>query len=83
MTLYDDIMNQAKRLTLDEQLRLIAYLSEQARLAKTKKPPTPKQWRDLRGAAAYPLVAEDAQDWVSTSRQEDESHRSSQLHNLS
>lgn len=77
MTLYDDILNQARRLTPDEQLRLIAYLSEQARLARAQKSAEPKRWRELRGAAAYPLVAEDAQEWVSTSRQEDDSHRSS------
>ena len=78
MTLYDDILNQARRLTPDEQLRLIAYLSEQARLAKTQKSTKPKRWRELRGIVAYPLIAEDAQKWVSTSRQEDEKHRSRQ-----
>ena len=77
MTLYDDILNQTRRLTPDEQLRLIAFLSEQARLAKTQKSAAPKSWRDLRGAATYPIVAEDAQEWVSTSRYEDDIHRSS------
>ncbi len=76
MTLYDDILSQAKRLTTDEQLRLIAYLFEQAQLAKTQKSAAPKSWRDLRGAATYPLVAEDTQEWVTTSRQQDDSHRS-------
>lgn len=78
MTPYDDILNQTRRLTPDEQLRLIAYLSEQARLAKTQESDEPKRWEEMRGAAAYPLVAEDAQVWVSTSRQQDDSHRSSQ-----
>lgn len=50
MTLYDDILNQARRLTPDEQLRLIAYLSEQARLAKMQKSAAPKSRRDLRSA---------------------------------
>ena len=75
MTLYDDILNQTRRLTPDEQLRLIAYLSEQARLARTHESTEPKRWEDMRGAAPYPLVAEDAQEWVSVSRQENDSHR--------
>ncbi len=77
MTLYDDILNQTRRLTPDEQLRLIAYLSEQTRLARTQESIEPKRWEDMRGAAPYPLIAEDAQEWVSTSRQQDDSHRSS------
>ncbi len=77
MTLYDDILNQTRRLTPDEQLRLIAYLSEQTRLARTQESTEPKRWEDMRGAAPYPLIAEDAQEWVSTSRQQDDSHRSS------
>jgi len=81
MTLYNDILNQAKRLPLDEQLRLIAYLSEQTRLARRQKSATPKSWYDLRGAASYPLMREDAQEWISASRQEDESHRNKQFHN--
>jgi hypothetical protein len=81
MTLYSDILNQAKRLPLDEKLRLIAYLSEQTRLARKKKSAAPKSWYDLRGAAPYPLMSEDAQKWISASRQEDEDHRNKQLHN--
>lgn len=77
MTLYDDILNQTRRLTPDEQLRLIVHLSEQARLARRHESTKPKRWGDMRGAAAYPLVAEDAQEWVSTSRQQDDHHRSS------
>ena len=37
---YDSLrrhFNQTRRLTPDEQLRLIAYLSEQARLARTQE----------------------------------------------
>lgn len=64
MTLYDDILNQTRRLTPDEQLRLIAYLSEQTRLARTQESTEPKRWEDMRGAAPYPFIAEDAQEWV-------------------
>ena len=80
MTLYNDILNQAKRLPLDEQLRLIAYLSEQTRLARKKKTAVPKSWYDLRGAVPYPLMDKDAQKWVSASRQADEDYRNKQLH---
>ena len=77
MTLYDDILNQTRRLTPDEQLRLIAYLSEQARLARIQESTEPKRCEDMRGAATYPLIAEDAQEWISTSRQQDDHQRSS------
>lgn len=74
MTLYDDILKQTRRLTPEEQLRLIAYLSKQARLARTQESTELKRWEDMRGAAAYPLVAEDAQEWVSASRRVANTH---------
>jgi len=67
MTLYNDMIRQASKLTPEEQLRLIAYLADQARQSARQRP-SPRQWRDIKGAATYPLMDEDAQNWVSRTR---------------
>ncbi len=77
MTLYNDVIRQAGKLTPEEQLRLIAYLAEQARKS-ARKQPTPRHWRDIKGAAAYPLMDEDAQNWVSRTRQASDTQREQQ-----
>jgi hypothetical protein len=74
MTLYDDIARQTRKLTREEQLQLIAYLAGQARQTVVK--PKPKRyWREIRGAASYPLGQEDAQDWIFHHRKESDKAR--------
>lgn len=69
----DELIKQAESLTPDEQLRLIAHLAERAREAYA--PPKPRrQWREICGAAPYPIMGEDAQDWVSRTRRESDAH---------
>lgn len=80
MTLYDDIAQQTSKLTREEQLRLIAYLAEQARQAIPKTQPR-RYWHEIRGAAAYPLGDEDAQAWVSRQRAESDATRAQQWDN--
>ncbi len=77
MALYDDVARQASKLNYEEQLRLIAYLAEQARRSRPK-PPSRRHWRDIRGAVAYPVLSEDAQVWVSRQRQSNDVARSQQ-----
>ena len=77
MTLYNDLIRQTEKLTPEEQLRLIAYLAEQARKSTRQQPP-PKRWQDIKGAAPYPLVDEDAQNWVSRTRQASDTQREQQ-----
>jgi len=71
------LMRQARTLTVDEQLRLAAYLVEQAR--KGYVPTRGRKWREIRGIAPYPLVGEDAQEWVSRTRREGDEERERQL----
>jgi len=65
------VRRQAEHLSVEEQLQLIAYLAERIRQAGQQPVPR-RQWREVRGAAPYPLiddpVGEDAQEWVSRSR---------------
>ena len=73
----DMMMKQSGSLTVDERLRLIAYLAEQARM---EHPQTQRRkWREIRGIAPYPLVGEDAQAWVTRTRQESDEERERQL----
>lgn len=72
-----DLMLRANRLTLDEQLRLIAYLVEQAR-ATRPSPVVRRRWREIRGLARHPLAGEDAQAWVSRGRREADEKREHQ-----
>ena len=67
--LLNDLIKQAEALTPDEQLRLIAYLAEKARASSHSSRPR-RQWREICGAASYPLLGEDAQAWVSRTRRE-------------
>ena len=64
-----EVLELAQKLTPDDQLRLIAHLANTARLAYTAPEPRPK-WMDIRGTAPYPALGEDAQAWVSRTRQE-------------
>lgn len=72
------LKQQADTLTLEEQLELIAYLAEKARQAQ----PTTKhrqKWSEISGLVPPPALGEDAQTWVSRTRQEADEHRENQL----
>jgi hypothetical protein len=65
----DDIVQRTEGLTADEKLQLAAILIEQARQSETAGVMTPR-WRDLRGRVTAPALGEDAQAWVSRTRQD-------------
>jgi hypothetical protein len=75
--------------TLPQVTALAAQLppAERRQLAETilreldaDVPPAARRrsWREIRGSVPYPLCDEDAQDWVSRSRQESDDHREPQ-----
>ena len=74
-----EIMKRVESLSLDEQLQLMAYLADRSRRAEqgTKRA---RDWQEIRGAAPYPLVGEDAQRWVSRTRREGDEARERGLH---
>lgn len=72
-----EILKQAELLSTDEQLILAAMLIEQAR-KKAAVPNEQYKWLDVMGAAPYPLVGEDAQAWVTRTRQEGDDERERQ-----
>ena len=75
-TAVSEILKQAEPLSTDEQLILAAMLIEQAR--KKAAPSERYKWLDVMGAAPYPLVGEDAQAWITRTRQEGDDERERQ-----
>ena len=69
-----EIIERAEKLTPEEQLHLVAHLAETAQQAY--RAPARRRWREVCGVAAYPLLGEDAQDWVLRSRRESDTSRS-------
>ena len=63
------LLQQAETLSSDDQLALAAGLIACAR-RKTVPAATRRSWLSVLGAAPYPLTGEDAQAWVSRTRQE-------------
>jgi len=70
----EEIIKRAEQLPPDEQLYLISYLAERARLAY-KELPIRRYWKEIVGTVPYPALDEDAQDWVSRTRAESEQER--------
>ncbi len=69
----ESIIKQADSLTVDEQLRLVAYLAERVRTVAAIRPR--RRWAEIHGAAPHPLLGEDAQAWVSRIRHEADKQR--------
>jgi len=69
-----DLIKQVDSLSVEEKLRLLAYLAEATRL-ETNRP----KWGDLYGIAPGLLDGEDAQEWVSRTRRESSEHREALL----
>jgi hypothetical protein len=57
-------------LSLIDRLQLVELIVKRV-IPMAEKPVSRRRWLELRGAAAYPLLGEDAQQWVSRTRQED------------
>lgn len=80
MQLLEQMIEQAEALSVEEQLRLAAYLLEKARAAYPLSAVRPRrQWSEIQGIVSYPLVGEDAQAWVSRNRLESDEHREARL----
>jgi hypothetical protein len=69
----------AARLSIAEQRQLAENILQ--RLASEgDAPPSPRRaWREIRGSVSFPLCGEDAQAWVTRSRQESDGQRQQQL----
>jgi hypothetical protein len=72
-----DVLQQAERLPPAEQLELIARLAERLRTVHgtEMEPKRRRSWLEIAGSAPYPLLGEDAQDWITRTRREGDEHR--------
>jgi hypothetical protein len=72
-----DVLRQAEQLPPAEQLELIARLAGHLQSAHGDdlKPRRRRSWLEIAGSAPYPLLGEDAQDWVTRTRHEGDEHR--------
>ncbi|WYL95648.1 MAG: hypothetical protein HEQ35_19120 [Gloeotrichia echinulata IR180] len=70
----EKIFSEIEQLTLQEQLTVMGYLVERVKEHITQAQPK-RKWSDLKGMAPYPLLGEDAQEWVSRTRQKADEHR--------
>lgn len=71
-----ELLHKSASLSADEQLELAALLIEQARKKKAHAPR--RKWLDVIGASPYPLTGEDAQAWVTRTREEGDAGREQQ-----
>jgi hypothetical protein len=74
---YEEVVRMADTLTPQERLRLIAHLATTTQVAVTAPNPG-RRWSDLAGTAPYPALGEDAQAWISRTRQESDDAREAQ-----
>ncbi len=79
--LLDTVLKQVEKLSAEERLELIQKVAEGLKSKPQSTSAKPK-WSDLRGMAPYPLMGEDAQQWVSKTRRESDDHRAKESAHL-
>jgi len=68
------VLREAEDLTRDEQRTLIDQLAARLRAREESSEKRPR-WEDYEGTAPYPLCGEDAQQYISRTRQESDDRR--------
>ncbi len=72
-----ELARQAAQLPVDEQIELAMMLMQNVRAA-TSTDASRYSWTEVAGIAPYPLAGEDAQAWVSRTREEGDRERERQ-----
>ena len=76
----EKIIAETETLLPEEQLRLAAHLIEKARMSYIEnKESSRRQWKEVAGIAPKLMQGQDAQEWVSNSRRESDTHREESL----
>ncbi|BAY62398.1 hypothetical protein H6G33_19975 [Calothrix sp. FACHB-1219] len=70
----EKILSEIEQLTPEEQLTVMGHLVERVKKHITQVQPK-RKWSDLKSMAPYPLLGEDAQEWVSRTRKFADEHR--------
>lgn len=72
------LFSQAATLSLDDQLLLMARLAKTVRQQR-RQVSTARKWQEIRGIVKGSMLGEDAQTWVSRTRQEGDQQRAQQF----
>ena len=70
----EEIIEKVDLLTTEEQLSLIDVITRKTKSSVGRSEP-PRTWSDLKGLLSYPAYGEDAQSYISRSRQESDEKR--------
>jgi hypothetical protein len=74
------VLSDIDRLSLIDRIQVMSHLIESIReYVPTESVKTSRKWSDLKGMVTAPLMDEDAQVWVSRSRQKGDEDRESLL----
>ena len=73
-----ELMERVRQLPVEEQLQLSAYLAQALHNGQSS-PEERYAWGDICGIVPYGLLGEDAQEWVSRTRQESDEERAALL----
>ena len=73
-TMLLELVKQAEQLPISEQIELAMRLMQNARAALDEDSPR-YSWVEVAGTAPYPLAGEDAQTWVTRTREESDRER--------
>ena len=79
--LLNELISKSEALNLEEKLQLMSYLSDNLKKDHDLSPQARRKWGEIKGKATYPLVGEDAQAWVSRTRQESTKNREQFIRN--
>ncbi|NES79398.1 MULTISPECIES: hypothetical protein [Okeania] len=59
-----NVPTKSEGLNVEEKLQLMCYLSSHLQRDDNSTPKPRRQWHNIQGKATYPLVGEDAQQWI-------------------
>lgn len=76
--LLEHLLQQVEQLTPEDRLELIRQIAQGLKQSEVVVKAKPR-WSELKGMAPYPMMGEDAQEWVSRTRREGDEHRSQVL----
>jgi hypothetical protein len=70
------VLSDIDRLSPTDRIQVMTHVIESIKeYVPTEPVKSIRKWSDLRGMAMAPLMGEDAQEWVSRTRQEGDEHR--------
>ncbi len=72
------ILKRAEALSPEERQELLDQLQEQVETEEHAVEPRPS-WQSIAGTLPYPVLGEDAQEWVSRTRREGDENREKRL----